>query len=60
MPYSYKDALRAKGVKPIPKYSKLRSSKANAKQGDIELVPNGSQPIEPQSTPTAKKLRLVA
>jgi hypothetical protein len=55
---SYKDALRVRGVKPIPKYSKLRTSKAKAKPGDLELVPNGAVKIATsdltQSTDTPK------
>ena len=56
MPYSYKDALRAKGIKRLPPYDKLRTSKANAKEGDRELIPNGSQPIAVVEVVETKRL----
>lgn len=55
----YRAALLTKGIKPIPSYNELRSSKANAKPGDKELVPNGAVDVAIVEAP-AKKVRLVA
>jgi hypothetical protein len=58
----YRTVLRAKGIKRIPAYAKLRTSKAKAKAGDLELVPNGAVELrtsdltQPTDTP---KLRIV-
>jgi hypothetical protein len=65
--YTYQDALRAKGVKPLPPIARLRTVKRKGDKeqtpvrsiddnGFVEIVTEVETPIENKST----KLRIVA
>lgn len=52
----YRTVLRAKGIKRIPSYDKLRTSKASPGEGDMELIGGRWLPVVYVETVATKRL----